>query len=438
MKTLNLKKIIWILIVALIAFPIPSFAEFWKLSQRDREKVDRKIESISAINRQNYIEIVIVRVNSLMAAIRISAADESTKFRKVSILEDLRSILMAKLQNLTSTGANVPVISNLATTNMQGWFSLSSNMAWKWYYVILPSGSGAPTSAQIRSWFDNAWNTASVRWNFNLMSWVNNFNATWLSPGSNYTLYFVAEDSNGNISPTPQAMNFSTSSTSSNPPVFSTSLSWLSGTWGILTVVSNASWRWYFVILPSWSWMPTSAQIRTGRDSSWVSAIWTWSFNLVSWTNTFNLAGLTPNTNYVLYFAAEDPFWNLNLSPSTQSFTTSLTSDTIPPVVAASINFVTRNSATINMTNSEGWKWYYVALPSGSSAPTAAQIKAWTDSGWNMVSLRWSFNTTSWVNAFNVTWLNQYTSYVLYIVAEDAVWNLLQTPQVIPFTTLQQ
>ncbi|EKE30077.1 MAG: hypothetical protein ACD_2C00049G0005 [uncultured bacterium (gcode 4)] len=445
MKTLNLKKIIWLLIITILSLPIISYAEFWKLTPSQREIVQRRVDSTDLSVRRSYIQTVVSRIDSLIAVIQVSNMDESTIFRKVSILEDLRNLLLTRLQE-TATGTWLSNtwsinISNLATTSSLWGFSFNSSRAWTWYYVILPAGAIAPSSAQVKSWVDYIWNPASFKWTLNFSSWANNFNVSWLSQNSSYSLYFVTEDQNWILSTAAQNLNFnaSGSTSGSNPPTYTVSLGNLTGNGWTLSVNSSWVWKWYYVVLPSWSQMPSSAQIRSWTDISWAASAFSWSFNLASWANSFNITWLNPNTNYVIYFVAENNNWNLNLFPASQTFfTTSMSNtwaDSAPPTIAASVNYVTSNTVTVSMTSNESWTGYYVALPSGSGSLTSNQVKSWTSGTWTVIPSRWSFNISPWTNSFNVIALSPGTSYTIYVVAEDAYWNLLLTPQAISATT---
>ncbi len=444
MKTLNIKKIIGILLILTFSLPSFSFAA-WRLSQSNIDKISRAVDSIPLYNRRNYIEVIVARINTIEARTRISSLDAITKDRRISFLEEIKWVLMAKLRNLGNTWVQdltPPNITNLISTyiaNLQAWFSLNSSEAWRWYYVVFPSGSINPTPQQVISWAGYSWyDNANIKGQFDLMMWINTFNVSWLNPNTNYVLYFASRDLNWNMSYSTSNISFltSNSSTYNTPPSSAFSVSWIYNNWAMLYVNSNSRWRWYFVVLPNWSWMPTSAQIRAWTDSLWTFAYMKWNFSLSEGSTSYNITGLAPDKNYIVYFVAEDIYWNLNPFPSSQAFfTTNSSSDAIPPVINASINFITNTSVTISMLSNEPGRWYYIVLPSWSNTPTSIQIRSWTDSNWNMVQSRWSFSILTWTNSFNAAWLNSNTQYVLYAAYEDLAWNMQPLPQWFWFMT---
>lgn len=90
------------------------------------------------------------------------------------------------------------------------------------------------------------------------------------------------------------------------------------------------------------------------------------------------MTGLTANTNYTLYFAAEDTAGNLETTPVSMNFmTTGSIADTTPPVTSAlSFSGITSTGTMLHITSNEPGLLYNVTLLSGSTAPTPAQVKA--------------------------------------------------------------
>lgn len=166
-----------------------------------------------------------------------------------------------------------------------------------------------------------------------------------------------------------------------------------------VSVTSNKAGKAYFVILPSGGSMPTPAQVKSGQTASGQTGAIS-GFNTMNiGMNQFSITGLTPNTNYTVYFVAEDTFENLQGMVTSKSFTTPAsgsggttgtgttgtgttgtgTDTTAPVTTAISLTDITSSGATLQLTSSESGTLYGVILMSGASAPTPAQVKAGQD-----------------------------------------------------------
>ncbi|EKE26352.1 MAG: hypothetical protein ACD_4C00316G0002, partial [uncultured bacterium (gcode 4)] len=257
----------------------------------------------------------------------------------------------------------------------------------------------------------------------------------WLSANTNYVLYVVTENSDWVLQQSILSSPFQTTNTSSSwAPTFSLALNSTTNSTATIWVNINESAKWYYIILPSGSTAPTSSQIRLWTDSSWNNLAMSWNLNLSSWLNQINVFGLNANTNYVLYFTAEDSDWNIQQNVSNVPFLTVTGSQTNQPITLSTA-FVTNSSASINIQASESLTWYYVVLPSNSTAPTSSQIRSWTDSSGNIADLKWTFNIVSGNNGLNVGGLNSNMNYIIYLTTVDGSWNLRQTPSYLNFTT---
>lgn len=99
------------------------------------------------------------------------------------------------------------------------------------------------------------------------------------------------------------------------------------------------------------------------------------------------------------------------------------------PTFLLTLNSATGNNSSFTLNMSKPGKWYYVILPSNSPSPSITQIKASQDINWNSV-LWWSMFLTWWLNSFNVSWLSNNTSYIIYFTAKDFAWNERNTASV--------
>ncbi|NNM29550.1 MAG: hypothetical protein HKO57_08510, partial [Akkermansiaceae bacterium] len=106
--------------------------------------------------------------------------------------------------------------------------------------------------------------------------------------------------------------------------------------------------------------------------------------------------------------------------------------DTTPPAWAASypqVDSVTAIGATARARIDEDGTAYFVVVPDGATAPSAAEVKAGTASGGGAAvdsgSIALTANTE---NTGAITGLSASTAYDVYLIAEDGVPNLQATP----------
>jgi hypothetical protein len=107
-------------------------------------------------------------------------------------------------------------------------------------------------------------------------------------------------------------------------------------------------------------------------------------------------------------------------------------SDTTPPAWTATwpqADALSTSSLTVRARTNEAGTAYYVVLPDGAPAPTAAQVKALTDSSNTPVSTSGSLPLAANTEATApVGGLSPGTAYDVYFVAEDSVPNLQAAP----------
>ncbi len=95
--------------------------------------------------------------------------------------------------------------------------------------------------------------------------------------------------------------------------------------------------------------------------------------------------------------------------------------DVTPPVLSA----ISVTTSTLTATSNEAATGYWIALATGTAAPTAAQVKTYAINGAAGVLARGTgAMTANTPKTFTVTGLNANTVYDFYIVAEDAAGNL--------------
>ena len=112
--------------------------------------------------------------------------------------------------------------------------------------------------------------------------------------------------------------------------------------------------------------------------------------------------------------------------------------DVAAPVLSAlGVTGTTTTATTLQATSNEAATGYWIAVPQGSVAPTAAQVKAGV--GYGAVTVVAAGNgamAAAVQRSFSVAGLSPSTVYTLYLVAEDGANNLSTPPSSIDVTTL--
>ena len=109
---------------------------------------------------------------------------------------------------------------------------------------------------------------------------------------------------------------------------------------------------------------------------------------------------------------------------------------TAPLLGALGVTGTTTTATTLQATSNEAATGYWIAVPQGSAAPTAAQVKAGV--GYGAVTVVAAGNgamAAAVQRSFSVAGLSPSTPYTLYLVAEDGS-NNLSPPSSIDVTTL--
>ena len=110
---------------------------------------------------------------------------------------------------------------------------------------------------------------------------------------------------------------------------------------------------------------------------------------------------------------------------------------TAPLLGALGVTGTTTTATTLQATSNEAATGYWIAVPQGSTAPTAAQVKAGV--GYGAVTVVAAGNgamAAAVQRSFSVAGLSPSTVYTLYLVAEDGANNLSTPPSSIDVTTL--
>lgn len=189
------------------------------------------------------------------------------------------------------------------------------------YYVVLPDGATAPTSAQVKAGNDASDAPALASGDFPLSALVQGSEmVTGLTASTAYDVYVVAEDVRGpNLQATPVLVDVTTTAPDLTAPGWTATYPQQSRTPAGLTGIGNIDepGTAYFVALPSGAPAPTSAQVKAGTDASDVAAP-SGSMALPSPGNngSATIAGLTIGATHDVWFVAEDLEGNLQAAPT--------------------------------------------------------------------------------------------------------------------------
>ena len=312
------------------------------LSNNDQNTINNRIDSIPQIRRLNFLLWVLSRVETLRMNIEGSSRTAEHKARLVALLDDIVDIIQNKISDITRNSAEVddntpPATLAFSVSQIGGNSAMISTTVddnWNGFFVVLPSGNTAPTATQVKAGQNGAGGLVAIRGSSAIKRGTSQFLVTGLMPSTNYTAYFVAEDTFENLQNMPVVNNFTTLSTGGGtgtgttdttaPVITAVSLSGITSTGAMLWLTSNESGTVYHVLLPSWSTAPTVAQVKAWQDAAGTLVTLRGTFAIVSGSsNQFNITGLAPATNYVVYFVAQDTAGNIT-STNTANLTTNL------------------------------------------------------------------------------------------------------------------
>ena len=188
------------------------------------------------------------------------------------------------------------------------------------FYVVLPDGATAPTSAQVKAGQDSGGSPVSASGSLALTA---NTEATVsvgsLSTGTAYDVYFVAQDVVPNVQLSPVKVDASTLAPDLTPPTWIAT--WpqaeqLSATSITVRAQANETGTAYYVVLADGATAPSAAQVQAGNDSSNAPATAAGSLALTANIEaTGPVTGLTADTSYDVYFIAGDAVPNLQATP---------------------------------------------------------------------------------------------------------------------------
>eukprot|EP00163_Fabomonas_tropica_P021785 TRINITY_DN37_c0_g2_i2.p1 TRINITY_DN37_c0_g2~~TRINITY_DN37_c0_g2_i2.p1 ORF type:complete len:1371 (+),score=290.14 TRINITY_DN37_c0_g2_i2:438-4115(+) len=222
-----------------------------------------------------------------------------------------------------------PKISNVGTFGFDVEFKIDS--VGTGYYVVVPNGDGAPSSAQVKNGQKSSGAAAIKSGTLTLSSANTLYTATVsaLTAATSYDVYFVAQDAaaSPNLMASPSLVSQTTNTDTTKP-------SWIAsypqiGSTGLtsatLLVRNDEPCTVYYVVVSSGAAAPSSAQVEAGNDQSSSPALKAGSISVAVLNTEYSgsVTGLSQATSYDVYLAAKDPSSNLMTSPASLSFSTS-------------------------------------------------------------------------------------------------------------------
>lgn len=192
-----------------------------------------------------------------------------------------------------------------------------------------------------------------------------------------------------------------------------------------LTVNTDEPGTAYYVVLPDGATAPTNTQVVAGQDATNAPVTLKGSIAIAAATTdyTTTITGLTPSTSYDIYVVAQDDESTPNVSAPVLKDITTLADNTAPTWTATypkAANIANTQFDLLTNLNEAG-VMYYVVLQDGKTAPSVAQVKAFTD-GTDAAAYKWgtqiiTAGTTEFVKT--ISGMADGATYDVYVVAED-------------------
>ena len=377
---------------------------------------------------------------------------ESTAYDFYFVAEDIAATPNLMANPVGPIGATTPDVTapttdvawsevNFTETSWRGHASL--NEPGTGYCVAVPSGSAAPSAAQVKAGTGGAIVGTGGSKLMSVAATTYNCLVTNLSGSTAYDFYFVAEDiaATPNLMVNPIGPIGGLTSDDLTPPTIDVAWAQVDNTAGTSWTGSASSSEpgtGYCVAVWSGAAAPSAAQVKAGVGGSFVGTRGTIAMPVAA--NTYNcvVTNLINPFPYDFYFVAEDIAATPNLMVTPVGPVNATTPDlTAPNTIYWMEVSLTTTSWTGQTALDEAGTGYCAAVPSGSPAPSAAQIKAGTGGGIVGTGGSKAMPDTSASYNCTVTNLTNSTTYDIYFVAEDTVAtpNLQASPSKVTTTT---
>ena len=310
--------------------------------------------------------------------------------------EPTPNVLAVPTKVAVSTGADnipphfadgYPVISSVADFRVT--LAAAADEACDMYWVVLPENAApAPSTAQVKAGQDGAGNSAVASGNSGIPSAgvvVTSAIDSNLDSSSVYQVWVVLQDKAS--PPNPQLHPLQVNATTlvdATPPVWQSSFP-RAGTqrdisFDIEISISEPGQVYYVVLLDGKS-SPSVAEVLGGADGNGVAGVISGSINASSALTTVSTtigptAGLVADTGYDVWCVAADRFGNLQVSASRVDIETGadVTAPEFVPGYPTPVAVEDFEFSIASQLNEPG-TWYWVALPSGATKPSIANVK---------------------------------------------------------------
>lgn len=303
---------------------------------------------------------------------------------------------------------NYPLVSNISHERVVVEYNI--NEAAMVDFMIKPSSEPAPTTLE----FNAGKVTVVVLVGQHNTVQSKAFNS--LTPSTAYTLYYRAADFRANMSSIDSVIFATAPAPDTTPPTFANGYPSISNiTHNSVTVSANINeaGSFKFLIKRIDDMIPTNAEFDLHASPMPISAMQAGS------TRSALHNGLTPSTDYKVYYKAIDSAGNATNMLSTV-FSTTVVPDTTPPEFAGnspSISGITQNSAALDVIMLDSGVAEYMVVPSNVPAPDTDTFDA------GKLVLTISIPELGLPKIANLTGLNPDTVYNVFYRAKDQSGN---------------
>ena len=344
-----------------------------------------------------------------------------------------------------------PSVGSITATTASVSFTPANAVRYDWVLVSGTSAGTKPSATQVRAGTDSSDMMADDRSASGGVSFTGDdaitFSLSGLTAGTSYHLYLVLSNAAGDADSAVEGADFTTKAAPSFTQV-PTVGSVTDTTASVSFTPSNAArYDWVLLSGTSAGTAPSAAQVRAGTDSSDMMADARSADGGVSLTGddaiTFSLSGLTAGTDYHLYLVLSNAAGDADSTVEGADFTTTTSSVSPSPSFAQvpMVSSITATTASVSFTPSNAVRYDWVLL-SGASAgtkPSAAQVRAGTDSSDMMAAARSADGGVSLPGDAAVTFpllgLTADTSYHLYLVLSNAAGDADSAVEGVAFMT---
>lgn len=213
-----------------------------------------------------------------------------------------------------------PALSNIAPTSTG--LVVNTNEPGKAYYVVLPDGAAAPSSAQVKAGTDATDTPVAIKGDVTISSAITDFTTTisGLTASTDYDIYVVAEDdeTTPNIQESPTMLDLRTADPDITAPGWTTTYPKVANVANNdfdLLVNLDEPCTAYYVVVSDGSPAPASAEVKDHTATGTV--VWgNIDVAVASTDYTKNITGLAAGVTYDVYVVAEDGSANLQASPA--------------------------------------------------------------------------------------------------------------------------